>query len=893
MIIILATAIASWGLTLLALPLLRKYGIQTPRLNDLEGKPVPSGGGLVSLVVVAIGWGLLATNGTFALGGAALGEFSVLLALAFLLAVFFWFDDKHHIKWQWRLGVQGLCVGLGCVGLLGFGTGVGEGLATGLGEGLVEALGTGQLGGGVILVPIVQSFGVDASSGLWGIVDIALAFLCWVAILNFLNFIDGSDGVFASQAILISGGIAVVSAMAGASDFLSYGGGVVAMAILGFAVVNFPPAKVFCGNAGVVALGFLLGGLLLVASAQGMWAECAILVAYVAMDNFFVLAKRFRNKQPLWVGDRSHAYHKFIINNHHSHKQLLFILGGLAVVLLSLAVLSVLTQHLALKLALVAIAYGLSTATVLYLVFADTKKPATIEEEGLITVKTVLISVSDKSQLARIAKTLERFKIQIIASGGTAQALGKMGIGATQVDSITQFPEIFDGRVKTLHPKIHGGILMRRGIDEAQAQQHSIKAIDAVIVDLYPFEKVAATNSSETEVTEHIDVGGPAMLRSAAKNYKHTLAVPSVTHQLALEETLLQHNGKVPLAIRRKFAMDTFNRIAQYDSTIARWFGNFGAEKPTTSFTNLWNEPSFKAKLRYGENPHQAAEVYTTNGETGLANTTPIQGKPLSFNNYQDAQTAMDFATELKTFYPQSTSAVIIKHATPCGVGVAASPLEAWQRALSGDEQSAFGGICAFNSEVDEATATALVAMFLEVIVAPGFSPAALKVLRTKPNLRLLANTNFTPPSVDAKRISGGWLVQHTDKVASYNFECVTKAKPASKEDFHLVWLAAKYARSNAVAIANRGGIVGISGGQTSRVESTRLAIERAGAAASNAVAASDGFFPFSDSVELLAKAGIQTIIQPGGSIKDKQVIAAADKAQLAMCFSNIRHFKH
>ncbi|MDE2383676.1 MAG: bifunctional phosphoribosylaminoimidazolecarboxamide formyltransferase/IMP cyclohydrolase [Alphaproteobacteria bacterium] len=521
-------------------------------------------------------------------------------------------------------------------------------------------------------------------------------------------------------------------------------------------------------------------------------------------------------------------------------------------------------------------------------------------------IKRALLSVSDKSGLIDFAKALAAHGIDLISTGGTSAALKAAGIPVTDVSAITGFPEIMDGRVKTLHPKIHGGLLAMRGNpvhDQAKAE-NGISNIDLLVVNLYPFEQALAKGAAEDEMIENIDVGGPAMIRAAAKNHAAvTVVVEPEDYATVLQE--ITAGGNTGLATRKRLAAKAFARTASYDAAIANWFNR----------TNSIESPSFFAiggklqqSLRYGENPHQKASVYRTGDQrTGLIDAMQLQGKELSYNNFNDADAAVEALREFPAGQP---ACVIVKHANPCGVAVAASLAEAYHQALICDQTSAFGGIIALNQELDAKTADAISQIFTEVIIAPAASAEAKAILAAKKNLRLLLLKDMAAkpallPMV--KSIAGGLLVQTPDaaSVDQFDLKVVTKRQPTAQElaDLKFAFRVAKHVKSNAIVFARNGATVGIGAGQMSRIDSTRIAVRKAEDAAQvlglpqalvkGAVLASDAFFPFPDGLIAAAEAGATAIIQPGGALKDQDVIAAADERGLAMVFTGHRHFRH
>ena len=526
-----------------------------------------------------------------------------------------------------------------------------------------------------------------------------------------------------------------------------------------------------------------------------------------------------------------------------------------------------------------------------------------------MTISRALISVSDKSDLIDFAKSLQQLNIEILATGGSAKQLKDHGITITDVSSYTGFPEIMDGRVKTLHPKIHGGILARRGIDDETLETHDISPIDLVVVNLYPFQDVI-TKPATTLATaiEHIDIGGPTMLRSAAKNHEYvTVIVDPKDYQTVIDE--LKESGDTQLHTRRYLAQKTFAHTAHYDTVIA----NYLAQQQPNHEINSAHEPlpeTFQPhykktlSLRYGENPHQVAAFYQDsnhielNGTLGHAKT--LQGKPLSYNNMIDTDAALACVQGLD---PQQPGCVIVKHATPCGVAQAKTLHEAYQKALSTDATSAFGGIIACNHTLDAPTAQAIIdQQFAEVIIAPAVTNEAINILSIKKNLRVLC-CGYLPTHYDQLNlvsISGGLLIQSRDQLTLDSNTCqiVTKRQPSTAElnELYFAWRVVQFVKSNAIVYANNQMTLGIGTGQTSRVFSAEIAAlkaQHAGLSLTGAVMASDAFFPFADSIEIAANKGITAIIQPGGSKRDPEVIATADKLGLAMILTGVRHFLH
>lgn len=509
--------------------------------------------------------------------------------------------------------------------------------------------------------------------------------------------------------------------------------------------------------------------------------------------------------------------------------------------------------------------------------------------------KRALISVSDKSGLIELAKGLTDAGIEILSTGGSAKAIAEAGISVTKVSEVTQFPEIMDGRVKTLHPKIHGGLLGRRDIDQDVMQEHGIPAIDLVVVNLYPFQETLARGADYAEAVEQIDIGGPAMVRASAKNHAW---VGIVTSPGDYADVLAQIAGDgLSYATRQKLAAKAFAHTAQYDGAIAQWMAEqtAPADQPFPSAMTL--NLSGAETLRYGENSHQKAAFYR-DGSSGahVASAQQLQGKALSFNNIADTDAALECVREF-----ESPACVIVKHANPCGVAVSGSLLDAYDAAFKTDPTSAFGGIIAFNRELDEATAKAIIErQFVEVIIAPGVSEKALAVCASKQNVRVLSTSDLSQrgSGYDWKRVNGGLLVQDKDLANMDQWQVVSKVQPtdAQVQDLKFAWTVAKFVKSNAIVYARDNTTVGVGAGQMSRVYSAKIAGIKAadeGIAVPGSVMASDAFFPFRDGIDAAAQAGISAVIQPGGSIRDDEVIAAADEHGLAMVFTKMRHFRH
>ncbi len=535
--------------------------------------------------------------------------------------------------------------------------------------------------------------------------------------------------------------------------------------------------------------------------------------------------------------------------------------------------------------------------------------------------RRALISVSDKRGVAAFARRLHRMGFEIISTGGTAKTLEENRIPVVPVSEVTGEPEILGGRVKTLHPQIHGGILadLEDPDHVTELVDQGIGPIDLVCVNLYPFEETVSGGAREKEAVEQIDIGGPAMLRAAAKNFKAVIVVPSPEfYKEVLAELEL---GEVALETRRRLALATFRRTALYDAAIAGWLEAAVSEEPDASFhptttpevgavseglalTTAAEEkevfPELLAlryekflPLRYGENPHQRAAYYARVGEEHLlAGVEKLQGKDLSFNNLGDLDAARILLVELG----DRPAAVIVKHANPCGVATGETLAAAYAKALASDPVSAFGGIVALNGPVGGELASEITQVFTEVLVAPEFSLEARETFRTKPNMSLLQGGPLVLPGLAAKDVAGGLLLQETDRIeddSEYTVVTGERPTPGEMEDLLFAWRVAKRVRSNAIVLARGGATVGIGGGQTSRVDAAELAVKKAGERAKGAVAASDAFFPFADGVEALAEAGITAVIQPGGSKRDEKVIEAADTRGVGMVFTGRRHFLH
>ncbi|WP_300615792.1 bifunctional phosphoribosylaminoimidazolecarboxamide formyltransferase/IMP cyclohydrolase [Dokdonella sp.] len=520
----------------------------------------------------------------------------------------------------------------------------------------------------------------------------------------------------------------------------------------------------------------------------------------------------------------------------------------------------------------------------------------------LVPARRALLSVSDKAGLIDLARGLDALGVSLLSTGGTARALREAGLPVTDVSSLTGFPEIMDGRVKTLHPKIHGGLLGRRGTDDAVMSQHGIVPIDLLIVNLYPFEEVTSVpDCSLADAIENIDIGGPAMLRAAAKNHEHVaVAVDPADYAEVLEA--LAHGG-TSLALRRRLAAKTYAHTARYDGLVANWLGmRADPDKPEAFAPSLRLAFERKQTLRYGENPHQGAALYVERDPPRgtVAGALVLAGKELSYNNLADA----DAALECVKAFRKTPACVIVKHANPCGVALGANLAEAYENAYATDPVSAFGGIIAFNGRLDAATAQTIVSrQFVEVVVAPSFDEEAIAVIASKPNVRVLETGEWDELPLhtqDYKRIAGGLLVQDADRdtLLLSDLRVVSKRTPDATElhDLLFAWHVAMYVKSNAIVYARGGRTIGIGAGQMSRVVSAKIAALKAAEASLDvpgSVMASDAFFPFRDGIDAAAQAGIRAVIQPGGSMRDKEVIAAADEHGMAMVFTGVRHFRH
>ncbi len=537
-----------------------------------------------------------------------------------------------------------------------------------------------------------------------------------------------------------------------------------------------------------------------------------------------------------------------------------------------------------------------------------------------VTIKRALLSVSDKTGLAELGSALAGRGVELVSTGGTARTLREAGLDVRDVSDLTGFPEMMDGRVKTLHPKVHGGLLALRDNDEhvAAMTEHDIGAIDLVVVNLYPFEATVAKGAARPDIIENIDIGGPSMLRSAAKNHGFVTILTDASDYAELLEELEANDGSTSLAFRTRMAGKAYARTAAYDAAIANWFAFGDAFTNPLGMEALQATPfvetmplAFKREdtLRYGENPHQSAAIYVpqVTGAQGVPQAEQLQGKALSYNNLNDADAALELAAE---FAGQDPAVVIVKHANPCGVAQGGTLHDAWNDALQCDSVSAFGGIVAVNTELDGATAEAIASIFTEVVIAPKVSPEAREIFAKKKNLRLLECGALPDPRRGGffmKTIAGGMLIQGRDNgaVTLDDLKVVTKREPTEQElkDCLFAWTVARHVKSNAIVYAKDGATAGIGAGQMNRRDSARIAAIKAKEAAETyewaepktvgSAVASDAFFPFADGLLAAAEAGATAVIQPGGSIRDEEVIAAADENGLAMVLTGMRHFRH
>jgi phosphoribosylaminoimidazolecarboxamide formyltransferase/IMP cyclohydrolase len=521
----------------------------------------------------------------------------------------------------------------------------------------------------------------------------------------------------------------------------------------------------------------------------------------------------------------------------------------------------------------------------------------------MAAIRRALISVSDKTGIIDFARELASFGVEILSTGGTAALLRKEGLAVKDVSEYTGFPEMLDGRVKTLHPKVHGGLLGLRAnpAHVAKMEEHGIEPIDMVVVNLYPFEAtVAKPDCTLEDAIENIDIGGPTMLRSAAKNNQDvTVLVDPVDYAPVLAE-MRNGGGAVSAQTNFRLAVKVYQRTAAYDAAISNWLGRRLGEEVAAFPEALTLQFKKSQEMRYGENPHQRAAFYIETGieEASLATARQLQGKELSYNNIADTDAALECVKQ----FDQGLACVIVKHANPCGVALGDSLLQAYERAFATDPESAFGGIIAVNAELDETTAKAIVErQFVEVIIAPKVSAEAAAAVAAKKNVRLLECGFWSQElaaRLDFKRVNGGLLVQDCDQLLSGELKVVTKRTPTEQEmrDLLFSWRVAKFVKSNAIVYGKDGMTIGVGAGQMSRVNSARIAVikaEHAGLEVKGSAMASDAFFPFRDGIDNAAAAGVTAVIQPGGSIRDEEVIAAADEHGIAMVFTGMRHFRH
>jgi len=517
-------------------------------------------------------------------------------------------------------------------------------------------------------------------------------------------------------------------------------------------------------------------------------------------------------------------------------------------------------------------------------------------------IRRALISVSDKTGILDFARELTARDIQILSTGGTASFLTAHAIPVLEVSDYTGFPEMMAGRLKTLHPRIHGGILGRRGVDDVVMRKNEIKPIDLVVVNLYPFERTVTNPDCDLPTAiENIDIGGPTLLRAAAKNYQAVTVIVDAADYPRILAEMKEHSGAMSDTTRLDLAVKAFEHTARYDGAIANYLGRRIDETEAADFPRtLSMQFQRKQAMRYGENPHQKAAFFVEHdiSEVSVATVRQIQGKALSYNNIADTDTALECVKQ----FDEGPACVIVKHANPCGVALGSDLLDAYVRAFSADPESAFGGIIAFNGELDGATAKAVVErQFVEVIIAPILALAAVQALATKKNVRLLECGDWTGEDIhrtEYKRVNGGLLVQEADIALTSKLEVVTERAPTDREmeDLLFTWRVAKYVKSNAIVYGRDRMTIGVGAGQMSRVSSARIAAlkaEQAGLDLTGAVMASDAFFPFRDGIDNAAAAGIGAVIEPGGSMRDEEVIAAANEHGMAMVFTGMRHFRH
>ena len=514
-----------------------------------------------------------------------------------------------------------------------------------------------------------------------------------------------------------------------------------------------------------------------------------------------------------------------------------------------------------------------------------------------LKVKNALISVSNKENLISLLKTLKKFNINILSSGGTYASIKKLGYQCTELSKYTGFKEMLDGRVKTLHPKIHAGILHDRQNKKHKSEmsKQSFPAIDLIVVNFYPFQKVVTSTKKPKQIIENIDIGGPTMVRAAAKNFKNVNIVTNISDYKSLIKELETFKGKTSLKFRELMSSKAFGLTAYYDSMIASWFN----KKLKIEFPERKMIFGRKLKkLRYGENPHQQSSIYVSDYDDKRLGFNQIHGKELSYNNYNDMFASLEILNSLK----KNSGTVIVKHANPCGVSENKLPLTSFKNAYASDPVSAFGGVIACNYKINKKIASEINKNFLEVILAKGFDKDSFEILKSKKNLRVIDISNFKLKGLTSiKSFDGSFLVQSKDDIVidKKKLKCVTKLKPNKKElaEIQFAFNICKHVKSNAIVLCNSFSTIGIGAGQPSRLDSCKIAVQKAKRFQSskirNSIAASDAFFPFADGINILIKAGVKTIVQPGGSIRDQEVINAANKAKVKMFFTGIRHFNH
>ena len=514
-----------------------------------------------------------------------------------------------------------------------------------------------------------------------------------------------------------------------------------------------------------------------------------------------------------------------------------------------------------------------------------------------LKIKSALVSVFDKENIPSLLKCLKKHNIKIISSGGTYKSIKKLGYKCIELSNYTGFKEMLDGRVKTLHPKIHAGILHDRKnkAHKTEMSEQKFSPIDLIVVNFYPFQKVVTETKNPNKIIENIDIGGPTMVRAAAKNFKNVTIITNKNDYTPLIKELEKNNGATSLKFREIMSSKAFGLTAYYDAMIANWFNNKlniqFPERKTIFGRRL-------KKLRYGENPHQESSIYINDYEDKKLGFTQIHGKELSYNNFNDMFASLDVLESIKG----KASTVIIKHANPCGVSEHKNPLDSFKNAYACDPISAFGGVIACNYKITKNIALEINKNFLEVILGKGFDKESLKILKKKKNLRIIDISKFKPKNVSSFKIfDGSFLVQNKNKIVfdRKKIKCVTKLKPSKKElaELRFAFNVSKYVKSNAIVLCNNHSTIGIGAGQPSRLDSCKIAIQKARqfqlGKIKNSVAASDAFFPFADGIEALIKAGIKIIVQPGGSIRDQEVINVANKAKIKMLFTGVRHFNH